>query len=63
MDGAAKRLEREREMVWWGAMLPWLEKPVKLDAFVGRDKAPRTEAERVRAFNEAWDKIDRALRG
>ncbi|KEP68436.1 hypothetical protein DL1_11955 [Thioclava dalianensis] len=58
MEGAAKRLERERELVWWGAMLPHLEKPISLESFIGRQP---DRAERVRRFNAAWDKIDRAL--
>ncbi len=61
MDGAALRIERERELVWWGAMLPHLKKPVSLKDFVGRREIARSRAERVRDFHAAWDKIDRAL--
>ncbi len=61
MDGAALRIERERELVWWGAMLPHLKKPVSLKDFVGRREITRSRAERVRDFHAAWDKIDRAL--
>ena len=61
MEGAALRLEREREMVWWGAMLPHLKKTPDLKTFVGRVDVARTRAERVRQFHAAWDKIDRAL--
>ncbi|UFS64397.1 hypothetical protein LO749_09470 [Paracoccus denitrificans] len=58
MEGAAKRLEREREMVWFGAMLPYLKTPVTLDDFAGRKP---DERERVKRFHDTWDKIDRAL--
>lgn len=61
MDGAALRIERERELVWWGAMLPHLKKPVSLKDFVGRREIAKSRAERVRDFHAAWDKIDRAL--
>ncbi|MFC3059516.1 hypothetical protein [Paenirhodobacter populi] len=61
MEGAAIRLEREREMVWFSAMLPYLERPVTLKAFVGRKEAPKSRAARVKAFHAAWDRIDRAL--
>lgn len=60
MEGAALRIEREREMVWWGAMLPHLKKPVELKKFVGHRDKPKTRAERIKAFHAAWDKIDRA---
>ena len=59
MEGAAARIRREREMVWWGAMLPHLKAPVELHQFIG-DPAV-IEAERVRRFHSAWDKVDRAL--
>lgn len=55
------RLERERELVWWGAMLPHLKKPVPLDKFVGHREVAKSRAERVKAFHAAWDKVDRAL--
>jgi hypothetical protein len=58
MEGAAKRFARERELVWWGAMMPHLEKPVSLEDFAGH---PVDRAERARRFNAAWDKIDRSL--
>lgn len=61
MDGAALRIERERELVWWGAMLPHLQKPVMLRDFVGHRDVPKSRAERVRQFHDAWDRIDRAL--
>lgn len=58
MRGAAMRLRREREMTWWGAMLPHLHEIPSLDAFTGSPGDPAARAERV---NAAWDKIDRAL--
>lgn len=61
MEGAALRLDRQREMTWWGAMLPHLKKPIDLQTFVGRVDAARTKADRAKAFHAAWDKIDRAL--
>ena len=61
MEGAALRMEREREMVWFGAMLPHLKKPVPRDKFVGKAPLPMSRPERVRAFHAAWDKVDRAL--
>lgn len=59
MEGAAIRLRRERELVWWGAMLPHLKKQVTLDQFTG---GPADESSRIRQFHMAWDKVDRALR-
>ncbi|MFV0409087.1 MAG: hypothetical protein ACK5LJ_05130 [Paracoccus sp. (in: a-proteobacteria)] len=61
MDGAALRIERERELVWWGAMLPHLKKPVSLKDFVGHRDVAKSRSERVRDFHAAWDKVDRAL--
>lgn len=61
MEGAALRIEREREMVWWGAMLPHLKKPISLKDFVGHSDFARSREDRVRQFHAAWDKIDRAL--
>lgn len=59
LTGARLRIERERELVWWGAMLPWMEKPIPLELFVGR---PVDERERVERFHAAWDRLDRSLR-
>ncbi|WP_277022262.1 hypothetical protein [Paracoccus hibiscisoli] len=56
MSGALLKIQRERELVWWGAMLPYLEKKIGLDEFVGRD-----DAARIAAFNAAWDRVDQAL--
>lgn len=61
LEGAGQRLEREREMIWWGAMLPNLKKPVDLKTFVGHTDVAKTRADRVRQFHAAWDKIDQAL--
>lgn len=59
LAGAKLRLRRERELVWWGAMLPHLKKPVTLDQFLGGHADDR---DRVRRFHDAWDKVDRALK-
>lgn len=56
---AKARIRRERELVWWGAMLPNLKQPVALDKFIG---GPADEISRVRQFHDAWDRIDRSLR-
>lgn len=61
MEGAAMRLQREREMVWWGAMLPHMKKPVPLNKFVGHMEVAKSRADRVKAFHAAWDRIDKAL--
>lgn len=61
MEGAALRIQREREMVWWGAMLPHLKKPVPLKDFIGKVDLPKSREERAKAFHDAWDRIDRAL--
>ncbi|WP_142662783.1 hypothetical protein [Paracoccus laeviglucosivorans] len=58
LDGAADRVRRDRENVWFGAMLPHLEKPIELRAFMGEKPDPRARAKR---FHEVWDRIDRAL--
>jgi hypothetical protein len=61
MEGAALRMRRERELVWWGAMLPHLKKPVSFEQFVGVADPVQSRADRVRQFHAAWDKIDAAL--
>lgn len=61
MEGAALRMQRDREMVWWGAMLPYMKKPVALKDFVGHVDIARSRAERAKQFHAAWDRIDRAL--
>ena len=58
MRGARIRLDRERELTWWGAMLPNMKKPIPLEQFMGK---PVNETERVRRFHSAWDMIDRAM--
>lgn len=59
LEGADLRLQRERELVWLGAMLPWLKNPIPLDEFAGRKLS---QAERVAKFHKGWDEIDKALR-
>ncbi|MFD2173977.1 hypothetical protein [Rhodobacter lacus] len=58
LEGAAKRLQRERELVWFSAMLPHLQKTIPLERFVG---LPEDRHDRVKRFHAAWDRIDRAL--
>lgn len=58
MQGAARRMQRERELVWFGAMLPHFKQPIPLDKFVG---GPVDDTARVRDFHDAWDRVDRAL--
>lgn len=58
MAGAQNRMIRERELVWFGAMLPRMKKPPPLEKFAGRITS---SADRVRRFHDAWDKIDQAL--
>ncbi|MCL4065344.1 hypothetical protein M3484_01975 [Pseudomonas sp. GX19020] len=58
LKGARARRRYEREMIWWGAMLPYLKKPFPLEKFAGTDQSPK---ERAQAFHDAWGKIDRAL--
>lgn len=44
MSGAEMRIERERAMVWYGAMLPHLKKPPSFDDFTGRKrKGPKRQ--------------------
>lgn len=58
MNGARLRMRREREMTWWGAMLPHLKTPPSLEQFTGR---PVDDRDRVARFHNAWDRVDRAL--
>lgn len=58
LRGAKLRLRRERELTWWGAMLPHLKKPLALDQFLG---GPIDDRDRVKRFHDAWDRVDRAL--
>lgn len=58
IDAAEARLRRDREMVWWGAMLPHLKERPTLEKFAGY---PIDNAERIRRTHAAWDKIDAAL--
>lgn len=61
MEGAALRMKRERELVWLGAMLPFMKKPISLEAFAGDSDPVKSREDRVRRFHAAWDKIDAAL--
>jgi len=61
LEGAAGRIKRERELTWFAAMLPHLEKAVQLADFTGESSTPRGRAERAQRVNAAWDRIDRAL--
>lgn len=44
MNGALERVRNDRAMVWWGAMMPHLKHPPKLDQFV----RPVRQKERMR---------------
>lgn len=59
-EAAQMRIERERELVWFGAMLPLMKQVIPLDVFIGRQDR---NADRVERFHAAWDRVDRALRG
>lgn len=58
LRGAERRAQRQRELVWWAAALPYLKKPMPLDKFIG---APVDQLSRVERFHAAWDKLDQAL--
>lgn len=58
LAGAEMRQQRDRENIWFSAMLPYLEKPPTLAQFAGGKPDPK---ERAKDFNERWDRIDRAL--
>lgn len=45
-------------MVWWGAMMPHLEKPPTFEKFTGY-KPDRSEM--IRRWSESWDRVDAAL--
>jgi hypothetical protein len=47
MEGAAARLERERAMVWWGAMMPRLRNPPSFSEFTGTKQPERKRDWRV----------------
>lgn len=57
--GAKARSRRERELVWFGAMLPHLKKSVSLEEFLG---AAGDQTDRAKQFHAAWDRAYRALR-
>lgn len=53
------RIERERSLAWFSAMLPHLKKPMTLEEFTGH-KPDRSDD--LRRCIEAWNKVDAALR-
>lgn len=57
MEGIKIRLDRQRELTWFGAWLPHLTDGGDLDRFMGK---PAGKA-RIDALNAAFDKMDRAL--
>lgn len=58
LRGADMRERKHRENIWFSAMLPYLEKPPKLEDFLRTKLEPK---ERAKAFHAGWDRIDRAL--
>lgn len=54
MNGAARRIERERSHVWWSAMMPHLKKPPSHDEFCGvRRKVEKQSPEMLLAMMTA----------
>jgi hypothetical protein len=58
MAGAQERAKHQKAMVWWGAMMPRMEKPPSFQEFTG---IKPDRAEELRRWMAAWDKVDRAL--
>lgn len=58
MKGAAARRKADIAMVWWGAMLPHLKKPVSLEVFVNGKEDSRAS---LAAWSATWDRVDAAL--
>jgi len=58
MDGAALRYERQRRDIWFGAMLPNLEKVPSLEEFATGKRDSQADIAKCIA---AWDAVDRAL--
>jgi len=58
MGGAAQRDQRERGLVWWGAMLPHMKDPPSFEKFTGYRPS---RAEFVARWSEAWDRVDAAM--
>ena len=44
MDGAARRHERERALIWWGAMMPHMKKPPRFEEFVNPVARPKRQS-------------------
>ena len=59
MQGAVMRDQREKALVYWGAMLPNMKKPPTFEQFTGYQPS---RAERIKRWVEAWDKADASLR-
>ena len=53
------RDQREKALVYWGAMLPNMKKPPTFEQFTGYQPS---RAERIKRWVEAWDKADASLR-
>lgn len=58
MRGAELRAQRERALVWTGALLPYQKKPPSFEEFVG---LPKDRSAYVREFEARWDRVDAAL--
>ena len=59
MDGAQERDRRERALVWWGAMLPYMRKPPSFGEFVNPppkqvQQDPETLDAMLHALARAW---------
>lgn len=59
MRGAELRMQRERSLVWAGALLPYQKKPPTFEDFVG---IRRDRTAYVREFEDRWDRLDASLR-
>lgn len=59
MRGAQLRTQRERALVWAGALLPYQKAPPSFEEFVG---LPKDRSAYVREFEARWDKVDAVLR-
>lgn len=58
MRGAEQRMQRERALVWAGALLPYQKKPPSFQDFVG---IKPDRAAYVREFEDRWDRLDACL--
>jgi hypothetical protein len=59
MDGAAEKWKAKKALVWWGAMLPHIEKPPSLEQFSGYVPDKK---EALKRWLQAWDKVDAGLK-